>query len=287
MLLFGDLNNKSLTSSLSKELKTTPIFPEITVFPDGEREVSVAEVAKQDVVILRCLSRNQSIDSFLIETALVLKAISAKKAKNITLITPYFPYSRSDISTIKLFATLLKEGGFSRLIVVDPHNEDLKRAFGDGCFSIPTPTLFAEKIRSLKLTKVTLVSPDRGGSARVEEISGITSIPFVCLSKKRDSKTGNVSIEKLKDKVSKTCIIVDDMITTGTTIVKAVERLSEAGAEKFIVVATHGIFSGDAMVNLSSIENIFVTDSIEPSDKKIKVISIAKLIAQSLTHRSQ
>ena len=282
MVFIGDRNNASLSISLGEKIGVNVVYPDITVFSDGEREVNIpTKFFGEHVVVLRCLSLGQNVDSFLIETALVLQCLNKLGAKKITTVIPYLPYSRSDVDTMNLFGVLFKEAGLSKLIVVDPHNDQLQKAFGSICATLSTQRLVVSLINELKLKKVTIVSPDAGGKKRVESIAKELKEPSIILSKKRRSDY-EVEVEEVSQIPEKTCIILDDMITTGSTILASVQKLKEAGAKKIVVIATHGIFTNNAQKKLENLDDLIVSDSIE--NTKVKTFSIAELIASALSH---
>jgi ribose-phosphate pyrophosphokinase len=151
--------------------------------------------------------------------------------------------------------------------------------------------LFAKEIKNMfpDLSDVTLVSPDMGGIRRIEQLSGLLDkTPFVSIEKNRDLTTGSVESSKINGEVGKTAVIVDDVISTGGSVIAAADLLKKNGAEKVFVLATHGVFAGDAAKKLqeSVIDEVIVTDSIEVRAnhkfEKLRTLSISNLISESL-----
>jgi ribose-phosphate pyrophosphokinase len=146
----------------------------------------------------------------------------------------------------------------------------------------------------MKLEKgsYTLVSPDMGGMRRIKLLSELLDgAPFAAIEKNRDLETGNVETAKVEGKITETCFIVDDMISSGGTIVKGLSALSKLGAKKMYVMATHAVFSDNApsLLQSSKATKVFITDSIAVPDqkkfRKLNVLSIADLILESLTKK--
>lgn len=298
MVFIGDELNKSLSIAVAKQINENIIFPEIVVFPDGERRVRILEsIHGEDIILLKTSSITHNIDSYLIETAFLVDAIKRNGAKSITAIIPYIPYSRADHITqvgeglaLQVVVNILVNSGLNKIILVDPHSDKITKLFGIDALALPTTQLFADKIKEIGFDKKSiLVSPDEGGLTRVIAVSKLLGdASYTAIEKKRDHSTGEIISSKLKQDVKENCFLIDDMITSGATILKATEQLKKKGAKKIYVMATHGILTGDAGKHLqeSDIERIIITDSIPFMSKKmvpkLEVISIGKLLGSAL-----
>lgn len=299
MKLFSGSANKPLASKIAKVqgISVSPI--ETHIFPDGERRIKLEEdVVGQDVVIVNPTS--PPVDNNLMELCFILDAVTRSGAKSTTAVVPYLGYQRQDhifrvgeARSLEVVVNMIEGAGATRFIGVDFHSIKIPELFSIPVTHLSAIPLFAEKIKefSSDFTDVCIVTPDMGGIRRIdllkEELGG--NIETVAVEKDRDIVTGGIKASGVHGTVKKTCFIVDDMISSGKTIVQCIEELQKLGAEKFFVMATHAVFSSDAprLLEGSSAELVFVTDSIEvPEDKKFKkleIMSLAPLIAEALS----
>lgn len=299
MVFFGDATNKSLSEGLAAELSTPLFFPDITVFPDGERRVRLNDVVVgQDVMFLKTSSVTSNIDSFIIETAFLIDAIKRSGAEKITGIIPYIPYSRADhifrdgeAVPLEVVIHMFEKAGLSKIIFVDPHTIKMPEMFSIEVVDLSALGMFAEKIKEIGFHKDSsaIVSPDMGGLRRMKQLSEMLGgLPFVSIEKERDYSNGQISASAVHGEIKKTCFIIDDIISSGKTIVQAVDKLVELGAEHIYVFVTHPILAEDAVSILSNskIEKVYVTDSIPvPREKrfeKLEILTIADIIARFL-----
>ena len=299
MLFFGDDKNLSLSQGIASYLSTTPIYPDIAVFSDGERRVRLTKnVVGQKVVFLKTSSATSNIDSQVMETAFLIDALKRSGAKTITGVIPHFPYARGDhlfgdgeSVPLEVVIGTFEAAGLSKIIFVDPHTIKMKEMFKIPAISISAVSVFAEKIKELGFDpkNSVLVSPDIGGLRRVKALSDhLEKASFICLEKKRDHITGKIKMGKMDGKVVPNCYVIDDEIASGGTIVTALKQLKEQGAKKIYVFATHAVFSGQASILLESspAEKIILTDSIPvPKEKrfnKLEILCLAELIGKKL-----
>ncbi|MDO8269537.1 MAG: ribose-phosphate diphosphokinase [Candidatus Levybacteria bacterium] len=298
MVFFGDSTNKSLSEGLSKGLTTPLYFPEVTVFPDGERRIRVVEeVVDADVVFLKTSSITDNVDSFIIETAFLIDAFKRSGAKSITGIIPYLPYCRADhvfrsgeAVPLEVIIHLLESAGLAKIVFVDPHTIKMPEMFTIDVANLSALSLFAEKIKEIGVhpQSSVIVSPDMGGLRRMEQLSEMVGgLAFTSIEKDRDYDTGDIKASGIHGDVKKTCFIVDDIISSGRTIVQAVDKLTELGAEEIYVFATHPVLSEDAskILQNSKAKKIFVTDAIPvPQSKyfeKLEVLSLSSIITSA------
>jgi len=232
------------------------------------------------------------------EQLIMVDALKRASAKRITVVAPFLGYARQDKKhrgrepiTSRLIADLFKQAGADRLMAVDLHTAQIQGFFDgpvDHLFALP---IMADHIKaSVDTSEVTVVSPDAGRVRVAEKWTDVLGAPLAIIHKRRDPDVPNQvkMFEVVGDVQDRICVIVDDMIDTGGTIVKAAETLFEAGAKDVIVAATHGIFSEPARERLSqsAISQVLVTDTLPiPEDRKfdsLKVLSIAPLIATAI-----
>ena len=297
MLFIGDLDNRGLSEKLAEKFGAKLIYPDKHIFPDGEMRLRIPEkLADKKVTFLK--SHVAPIDSSILETCFLIDLLKRNGAGLVTGIIPYLGYMRADHMfrtgegvPLEVVISMLEGAGLYRAVLVDPHSIRIPDLFHIDVLNLSALQVFAEKIKAMNLAKgsYTLVTPDMGGIRRIKIISKMLgNAAYAAIDKERDLETGEVEAERVEGKVSKTCFIVDDMISSGGTIIKALDALKTLGAEKIYVMATHAVFSDDAPEHLqkSLAEKVFITDSIAvPKTKefeKLEILSIADLIAKGL-----
>lgn len=268
-------------------------------FNDQEIFVEVFEnVRNEDMFIIQSTS-NPANDN-LMELLIMTDALRRSSATRITAVVPYFGYARQDRRakartpiSAKLIANLMTEAGIERVLTLDLHAAQIQ-----GFFDIPVDNLYASPVFALDirhkfrdLSQVTVVSPDVGGVARARELAERIGADLAIVDKRR-SAPGEVAsmtvIGEVKDRV---CIIVDDIVDTAGTLVKASELLKSEGAAEVHAYITHGVLSGPAIERIcaSPMKSLVITDSIEPTEavKKaanIRIIPVAPLLAQAIVN---
>lgn len=299
MVFFGDALNKSLSEGLASQLSTEVYYPDIVVFGDGERRVRVSQdVVGQDVVFVKTTSLTPSFDAHVLETSFLIDTFKRSGAQSITLVMPYVPYSRADhvfrsgeAVPLQVVIHVLQSSGLSKIIFADPHTIKMPEMFSIEVGCVSALPLFADKIREIGFdpNESVIVSPDMGGLRRMEQLSELLdNLPFASVQKERDYESGLITASAVHGEIKKNCFIIDDIISSGKTIVQAVEKLAELGAENIYVFATHPIFSENAshILEDSNALTIFVTDSLpvpeEKQFKKLEVLSLARPVVQNL-----
>lgn len=284
--------------NLGMPLSTSKLFK----FSDGEIGVSIEEsVRGADVYVVQptCEPANEN----LMELFVIIDALKRASAYRVNLVMPYFGYARQDRKTrsrepitAKLIANLLEKAGADRVISADLHAGQIQ-----GFFDIPVDHLtagpllasyFRKKLeKELEDKSVTVVSPDIGGVVRARKFAGQIGNPELAIvDKRRSHEVANLCevMEIIGDVKDKTVILVDDMIDTAGTIVKAAEALKERGAKEVYACATHGVLSGPAIERLMSscIKELVLTDTIPLKEEKrldnIKLLTIAPLFAEAI-----
>jgi ribose-phosphate pyrophosphokinase len=262
---------------------------------NGETRVKLEEnVRGSDVFVIQSMS--DPVNHHLMELLLIIDALRRASAARITAVIPYFAYAKQEKKTsgrepisAKLVANLLTTAGADRILTMDLHSPAI-----EGFFDIPVDHLRAAPILSrhikrLKLDDLVIVSPDAGGVARAEDLRGRTGGSLAIISKRHPGPDVTEALEMVGDVNDKPAVIVDDMISTGGTLVVAAELLQQRGAGEILSAATHGIFAQDALglIDRSPIERLFVTDTLPiPQDgptQKIEVVSVAPLLAEAIT----
>lgn len=302
MLIFSGNSNRILSKKIATEIGLSLGELEISTFPDNENRVRVVEdVVDQHVVLVQ--STGISPNLYYMELFFMLDSLRRNGASEITLVIPYLGYQRQDHIfrdgegvSLEVIIKLLEHLGIDRIISFDLHSIKIPELFHVPISHLSALPVFAKKINGMIKDKVlmindlVLVSPDMGGIRRVELLSEMLGgkVPYISIEKDRDLDSGEIESVKINGDVKKTAIIVDDVISTGKTLISAANLLVKNGAENIYVMATHGIFAGEASISLQSsiIKKIIVSDTLEiPQNRKfdkLEVVSVASLIANEL-----
>lgn len=263
-------------------------------FPDGELSVQLeSSVRGQEVVIVQPTS--PPVNEHLLELLLFADACRRAAASHITAVVPYFGYARADKRlgrrepiTASMVARLMQAVGLSHVITLDPHTPQL-----EGFFFVPVDSLTAvpvlcEALYPVLSPRTVVVSPDTGRVRMAIEYAQRLDTSVVVLHKHRISGAETEMTQVVGEVRDRPCLIVDDMITTGDTILRSVDALLQAGARpEIFVAATHGVLVGNARekLNHEGIRAIFLTDTVpvEPGGQpQIQVVSVAPLLATAL-----
>jgi len=231
------------------------------------------------------------------ELLICIDALRRSSAKNITAVIPYFGYARQDRKVVprtaisaKLVSNLITNAGANRILSVDLHAGQIQ-----GFFDIPVDNLFATPTfarhikKKLNLNNLICVSPDVGGVERTRALSRKINVGIAIIDKRRPSPGKSEVMNIVGDIKNKTCVIVDDIIDSGGTIVNASQALINKGAKNVYVYITHAVLSGSAVekIEKSSIKKLITTDTIDNSkkikqSKKIEIISLAPMISEAM-----
>ncbi|MEO4006889.1 MULTISPECIES: ribose-phosphate pyrophosphokinase [unclassified Flavobacterium] len=260
----------------------------ISKYSDGEFQPSFEESIRGLRVFLVC-STFPSSDN-LMELLLMIDAAKRASARHITAVIPYFGWARQDRKDkprvpigAKLVAKLIEAAGATRIMTMDLHADQIQGFFEKPVDHLFASTIFLPYVRSLNLDKLTIASPDMGGSKRAYAYSKFLESDVVICYKQRKQANVIDTMELIGDVTGRNVILVDDMIDTGGTLAKAADMMMERGALSVRAICTHAILSGDAYQKIenSKIEELIVTDSIplKKSSPKIRVVSCAELFA--------
>jgi ribose-phosphate pyrophosphokinase len=299
LLLFAGRAHPELATEIASRLSIEPTPTSAYEFANGEVYVRFDESARgSDAFVIQ--SHTSPINKWIMEHLLMVDALKRASAKRITVVAPFYGYARQDKKhrgrepiSARLMADLFKTAGADRLICVDLHTSQIQ-----GFFDGPVDHLFALPILSeyvkdkLDCSWVTVVAPDSGRVRMAERWADrLGGCPLAFIHKTRDPLIPNEVVAKkvVGDVEGRICLVVDDMIDTGGTIIKAADGLFDAGAAQVIVAATHGVLSGPAVDRLknSAVSEIIVTNTL-PIDQerrfdKLTVLSIAPLIARAIS----
>jgi ribose-phosphate pyrophosphokinase len=296
-MLFSGRAHPELGQEIGGCLGIEPTPTRLSDFANGEIFVRFLEsVRGSDAFVLQ--SHTAPINRWIMEQLIMVDALKRASAKRITVVTPFFGYARQDKKShgrepisARLMADLFAAAGADRLMAVDLHTAQIQGFFDgpvDHLFALPILASYIED--RVDISRVTVVAPDAGRVRVCERWTDRLGSPLAIIHKRRDPDVAHrvAVLEVVGDVAGRTCIVVDDMIDTGSTISKAAEALFAQGAAQVIVAATHGVLSGAAVDQLknSRISEVIVTSTLPiPPEKrfdKLTVLSIAPLIARAI-----
>jgi len=297
LVLVSGRAHPELAEDVARELGIELLPTDIRTFAGSEIYTRFEEsVRGADIFVLQ--SHTRPINEWLMEQLIMVDAAKRASAKRITVVAPYYPYARQDKKgrgrepiSARLVADMFKVAGADRIMSVDLHAAQIQ-----GFFDGPVDHLFAMPVllhhfkQSLDPQTLTVVSPDMGRVKVADAWSDKLGVPLAIIHKRRDPKVHNdVTVHEIVGDVrGRVCLLVDDLIDTGRTIVKAAEALKENGATGVVVASTHAVFSDPAVEILQSdfIDQVVVTDTLPlPAEKRwdrLTVLSIAPLLARAI-----
>ena len=296
MKVLAGTSNSKLCKDIARHLKLKLVNSKIKRFADGEVYVEINENIRGNSIFVVQSTSNPANDN-LMELLICIDALRRSSAKNITAVIPYFGYARQDRKVVprtaiaaKLVSNLITNAGANRILSVDLHAGQIQ-----GFFDIPVDNLFATPIfarhikNKSKLKNVICVAPDVGGVERTRALSRRINSSNAIIDKRRPTPGRSEVMNLVGNVKNKNCIIVDDIIDTGGTIVNAARALKEKGAKDVYVYITHAVLSGLAAdkIEASKIKKLITTDSNDNSRKiaksnKIEIISIAPMLSEAM-----
>lgn len=302
-LLFSGNSNSLLAAKIANYLNVPLGRAELKRFPDGEVDIKIMDdVRGADVFVIQ--SNAPPVNENLMELLIMVDCLRRASAERVTCVISYFGYARQDRKaegrvpiTAKLVSNLLTVSGANRILTVDLHAPQLQ-----GFFDIPLDHLYASPIiisyiKKLEIPNIVVISPDIGGVKMVRAYAKRLNCPMAIIDKRRINPTDTEVMNVIGDIKGANVLIVDDIISTGTSIVEAVKACKKNLAKDVYVYATHAVFSGDCVNKLkhADIKKIMVTDTIKLSDNlkkelpNLEIISIADLIGEAIAriHRSE
>jgi ribose-phosphate pyrophosphokinase len=289
-------SNRALAETIAAHLETPMTKATVRRFADMEIFVEIEEnVRGQDVFVLQ--STSFPANDHLMELLILTDALRRSSARRITAVIPYFGYARQDRKpgprtpiSAKLVANLITRAGADRVMTVDLHAGQIQ-----GFFDIPVDNLYASPVmvRDVKeryeLGKVTVVSPDVGGVVRARGLAKRIDAPLAIIDKRRERPNESEVMNVIGDVEGRDCILIDDIVDSGGTLVNAAEALLEKGATSVAAYITHGVLSGGAVarVTASKLKELVITDTIQPTEavrvaRNIRVLSIATLMGEAI-----
>ena len=289
-------SNKTLSKKIAKYLKLKLVNSSIKKFADGEIYIEINEnIRGNSIFIIQSIS--SPANDNLMELLLCIDALKRSSAKNITAVIPYFGYARQDRKVVprtsisaKLVSNLITKAGADRVVTVDLHAGQVQ-----GFFDIPVDNLFCTPIfarhvnKNINKKNIICVAPDVGGTERARALGKLLDVGLAIVDKRRPSPGKSQVMNVVGNVKNKTCIIVDDIIDSGGTIVNAAEALKNRGAKEVYVYITHGVLSGEAVkkIEKSVIKKLVITDSIDNNERvkkarNIEVLTISNLMGEAI-----
>jgi ribose-phosphate pyrophosphokinase len=289
-------SNRALSEAIGAYLQTPLTKADVRRFADMEVFVEIKEnVRGADVFVLQ--STSFPANDHLMELLIIMDALRRSSARRITAVIPYFGYARQDRRasgrtpiSAKLVANLITNSGADRVLTVDLHAGQIQ-----GFFDIPTDNLFASPVmvrdikEKFKGTAVTVVSPDVGGVVRARGLAKRFNAPLAIIDKRRERAGESEVMNVIGEVAGTTCILIDDIVDSGGTLVNAADALIAQGANEVYAYITHGVLSGGAVARItaSRLKELVITDSIQPTEavrvaRNIRVLSIATLIGEAI-----
>jgi len=296
MKLLSGTGNLKLSKKIAQNLKLKLVNSNIKRFADGEIYVEINEnIRGNSIFVIQSISTPANDN--LMELLICIDALRRSSAKNITAVIPYFGYARQDRKVVprtaisaKLVSNLITNAGAHRIVTVDLHAGQIQ-----GFFDIPVDNLFSTPIFSKHIKKyisnknIICVAPDVGGVERARALGQKLNIGLAIVDKRRPAPGKSQVMNIIGNVKGKNCLLVDDIIDSGGTIVNGAKALKEKGAKDVYVYVTHGVLSGNAVeqINNSKIKKLILTDTIDNSNKikkssKIVVLSISNLMAEAI-----
>lgn len=289
--------NQALAEEISRHLDTAVTKASVRRFADEEVFVEIQEnVRGADVFVIQ--STSFPANDHVMELLIIIDALRRASARRITAVIPYFGYSRQDRKagprtpiSAKLVANLITHAGSDRVMTVDLHAGQIQ-----GFFDIPTDNLYASPVmvRDIKekfdLTKLMVVSPDVGGVARARDLAKRINAPLAIIDKRRERAGESEVMNVIGDVSGCACLLVDDIVDSGGTLMNAAEALHKQGATEVSAYISHGVLSCGAIdrVTKSRLKELVITDSIQPTPAivaatNIRILPIAPLIGEAIS----
>jgi ribose-phosphate pyrophosphokinase len=292
-VVFAGTANPALAGAVARELGITLAESRVERFPDGELSVRLLQsVRRKEVYVIQPTA--PPVNDRLMELLAFADGCRRSAAARVTAVVPYFGYARADRRnrrrepiTASMVAGLIQSVGVDHVLTVDLHSPQI-----EGFFQVPVDSLSAvapvcDALIGTLPADVTVVSPDAGRVKTASEFAERLGAPLAIIMKRRESGTRTEVTHLVGDVRGRACLIVDDMISTGGTLVSSIHALREAGAREFQIAATHGLLVGDACARLedAGVTRVVVTDTVDVPERQwsaLHVVSLAPLLAEAI-----
>ena len=285
--VIGAKASENLARKIATKLKAKYIKSELRIFPDGESKITINGKPNGKIIVVQ--STYPPVDSNLIQ-ALSLVSKAKKYSSEVVAVIPYLGYARQDkeflpgeVITMSLVGKMFKAAGATKVIVVDIHSKMALNHFKITAKNVSAVPELVRYFKKLHLKDPLVVSPDLGGIARARDFAKLFGIKFIALKKYRDRKTGAIEIRSKNQKHVKgrDIIILDDMISTGGSIVKAAEFLKRQKCRNIYAACTHALLIGDAekRIRKAGVSKIISTNTIPG---KTGLVDVSPIISKAI-----
>ncbi len=293
--VFGLNTNKDLASDIANHLGVDLSDCKIQKFADGEVIVEGFESVRGSHCYIVQPTSPPNVNESIMELLIMIDALKRADAKTICAVIPYYGYARQDRKckprqpiTSKLVATLLEAAGATRVMIMDLHSSQVQGFFNVQIDEFNALPIITKHFKEKNIEDLTIVSPDHGGAVRAKKMSELLGCPTAIIDKQRPRPNESEVVGIIGNVSGRNCILVDDMIDTGGSIVNAVNELKKEGAKDVYVACTHPVFSGPAIERLSSCEakEVVVTNTIHIDEEKrfdnLVILNTAELFANGI-----
>jgi len=285
--VIGGNASRDLAKRIARRLKAPYVEAKTRVFPDGESKITFGRIPKNSIVLV-VQSTYPPVDTNLLQALSIISQVR-KVSSKIYAIIPYMGYARQDrqflsgeVVTMSIIARMIQAAGAKKVVAVDIHSKTALNHFKIPKENVSAIPELAKYFKKMKLKNALVVSPDMGGSIRAKKFASLLNIDFIALKKSRNRNTGKVQIKSSKvDVYGRDLLLVDDIISTGSSIIKATQFLKKQKCKRVFVACTHGLFVGDAesKIKKAGVSQIISTNTIPRSTSKV---DISGVIAESI-----
>lgn len=292
--LFSLNSNRPLAEEIAKYVGIPLSNCEIKRFADGEVQINIEESVRGHRVFV-VQTTSSPVNENYMELLIMIDALKRASAESVTVIMPYYGYSRQDRKagprqpiSAKLVANLLQIAGADRIVCFDLHAAQIQGFFDipiDNFLALP---LFGEYFVNKNLSDVVVVSPDHGGAVRARKLAEILQSPIAIIDKRRPRPNSAEVMNIVGDIKDKNCIIIDDMVDTAGTLAIVIKVLKERGAKEVYACCTHALLSGNAIEKIADtpIKELVITNTVQLTEEKkkpfVKQLSVAHLLADGI-----
>ncbi len=293
--VFGLNGNKELANDIAMHLGVPLSECKIQKFADGEMIVEGFESVRGSHCYVVQPTSPPNVNENIMELLIMIDALKRADAKTICAVIPYYGYARQDRKckprqpiTSKLIATLLEAAGATRVMIMDLHSSQVQGFFDVQIDEFVALPIITKHFKDKNLSDLTVVSPDHGGAVRAKKMSDLLGCPTAIIDKQRPRPNESEVVGIIGEVAGKNCILIDDMIDTGGSIVNAVHELKKEGAKDVYVACTHPVFSGPAIERLRDCpaEEVVVTNTIYIEESKrfdsLIILNTAELFANGI-----
>ncbi|NWK05836.1 ribose-phosphate pyrophosphokinase [Marine Group I thaumarchaeote] len=278
----GGNASRDLGKRIARRLKAPYVEAKTRVFPDGESKITFGHIPKNSIVLV-VQSTYPPVDTNLLQALSIISQVR-KVSSKIYAIIPYMGYARQDrqflsgeVVTMSIIAKMIQAAGAKKIVVVDIHSKTALNHFKIPKENVSAIPELAKYFKKMKLKNALVVSPDMGGSLRAKKFAGLLNVGFIALKKSRNRNTGKVLIQSSKvDVRGKDLILVDDIISTGGSIIKAAQFLKRQKCKRVFVACTHGLFveGAEKKIKKAGVSRIISTNTIPRNTSKVDVSGV-------------